>query len=163
MADKMKFDQLYERIKHHKTAMLTTVTAEGYIHSRPMMTQGREPGADVWFVSDLDTEKIAEIRAHPRVGVIYYRDADNAYVSLSGEARIETDKAAIRAKWKDAWKVWFPEGPDQTNLCLIKVDVHEAEYWEPRGSKLYVMFDMARAYVQGDRPHINPPVEQKLD
>jgi general stress protein 26 len=117
---------------------------------------------DLWFVTALDTEKIDEIRANPKVGVLYYRDADNAYVSLAGTAEISTDKALIKSKWKESWKVWFPDGPDQENLALIKVAPHEAEYWEPKGGKLTVMFEMARGYLTGDHPEINPPVDVKL-
>lgn len=162
MAKTLDLNALHERMKDYKTAMLTTVSPDGYIHSRPMATQEREADADLWFVSALNTEKIDEIKANPKVGVLYYRDADNAYISLSGLAHIETDKALIRSKWKESWKIWFPQGPDQEDMCLIKIDVHEAEYWEPEGGKLTVMFDMARAYVTGDHPEFNPPVEGKV-
>lgn len=162
MATQLDLDALLERIKDYKTAMLTTVSPEGYIHSRPMATQEREPDADLWFVSALDTEKINEIKTHPKVGVLYYRDADNAYVSVSGVATIETDKDLIKRKWKESWKVWFPDGPDQHDLCLIKIEPHEAEYWEPKGGKLTVMFEMARAFVAGDHPELNPPVEGRV-
>ena len=154
MPDPIKFDELYERIKDHRTALLATVTKDGYVHARPMMTQEREPDADLWFVTPMDSDKVQEIQAHPRVGVIYFRESDGAYVSIEGEARIIQDKATIRDKWKETWRMWFPEGPDQANLCLIKVSAHGAEYWEPKGTKLTVMFEMARAALTGDHPEI---------
>lgn len=163
MASKnIDFNELWERIKDHRTAMFTTVSQDGMIHSRPMMTQEREADMDLWFVSSLNTEKIDEIKANPKIGVLYYRDADNAYVSIAGTAEINTDKALIRSKWKEDWKVWFPEGPDQTDIALIKVTPIEAEYWEPKGGKLTVMFEMARGYITGEHPELNEPVEGKV-
>ena len=57
----INFDELWERIKDHRTAMMTTVSKDGYIHSRPMMTQEREAGSDLWFVTSINTEKVDEI------------------------------------------------------------------------------------------------------
>lgn len=162
MAEKIQLDELYARLKDYRTAMLTTVTAEGYIHSRPMMTQEREPDADLWFVSSLNSDKIQEIRVHPKVGVIYFHDSDNSYISLSGVARVETDKEFIRGHWKEDWRAWFPEGPEQSDICMIKVEAHEAEYWEPKGGRIRVMFEMARGALTGTHPEINPPVSGEI-
>lgn len=163
MANKLDLDALHERIKDHDVAMLTTVSQDGYIHSRPMMTQEREPDADLWFVTALDTEKVEEIRTHPKVGVIYYRESDRAYVSLSGVAHLEQNRELIKRKWKESWRAWFPEGPEQANLVLIKIDAHEAEYWEPKGGKLKVIFEAARGMVTGRHPEINPPVQGEIE
>ena len=59
--------------------------------------------------------------------------------------------------------MWFPDGPDQADIALIKVDAVEAEYWEPKGGKLTVMFEMARGLLKGEHPEINPPVEGKVE
>lgn len=163
MAEKIQLDELYERLKHYRTAMLTTVSAEGYIHSRPMMTQERKPDADLWFVSSLNSDKVQEIREHPKVGVIYFHDSDNSYISLSGSARVETDRALIRSRWKEDWRAWFPEGPDQPDLCMIKVEAHEAEYWEPKGGRIRVMFERARGVVTGTHPEIPPSVSGRIE
>ena len=163
MAKKLDLDALYERLKDHDVGMLTTVSKDGHIHSRPMMTQEREPDADLWFVTALDTEKVEEIRQHPQVGVIYYRDSDKAYVSISGVAHLQQDRELIKRKWKESWRAWFPEGPDQANLVLIKIDAQEAEYWEPEGGKLKVMFETARGMVTGEHPELNPPVRGEIE
>lgn len=162
MAEKIHFEAIASRLKHFKTAMLTTVNADGRIHSRPMMTQDADSDADLWFVSALDCEKVSEIQAHPQVGVIYYRDADNAYFSIAGDARIITEPKEIRRRWKDEWRMWFPEGPENSRLCLIKIDAREAEYWEPTGTRLTVMFEQARAALTGEHPELKPPVKGEI-
>lgn len=152
-----KMEELLARLAEFDIAMFTTVSPEGQIHSRPMQTQEREPDADVWFVTSLDTEKIAELKQNPNIGIIYHRDADHAYISLAGKARIETDKALIKSKWKEDWRAWFPDGPDQADIAMVKVDVVSAEWWFPEGGRLTVMWEAAKAYVTGTEPDINPP------
>jgi general stress protein 26 len=162
MANTLSLDELHEHLKDFSVAMLTTVTREGYLHARPMMTQKREPDADLWFVSAMHSDKVDEMRANPKAGVIYFRDRDNAYVSLTGDVEVVQDRDFLRNHWKEEWRVWFPEGPDQADLCMIKVAAREAEYWEPKGGKLRVMFDVARGAAMGQTPDINPPVKGKV-
>lgn len=152
MSEQLAHDELYRRLEGFEVAMLTTVAADGRIHSRPMMMQRSAPGADLCFVSALNTEKIAEIRQHPQVGVIGFRDADNSYVSLAGIARVENDRERIRALWQDRWRAWFPDGPEQADLCLIAVKPQEAEYWEPRSGRLRVSFAGAGEAKHGTTP-----------
>lgn len=162
MAKTLSLDELHEHLKDFSVAMLTTVTPEGYLHARPMMTQEREPDADLWFVSAMHSDMVEEMRANPKAGVIYHRDRDNAYVSLTGDVEVVQDKDFLRKHWKEAWRVWFPQGPDQADLCMIKVTAREAEYWEPKGGKLRVMFEVARGAATGQRPEITPPVKGKV-
>lgn len=157
VAQQADLEQLYERLKEFDTAMLTTVGRNGHIHSRPMMTQERERDADLWFVTSRRSLKVEELTAHPAVGVIYFRDRDKAYVSLSGTAHLCTDPELARRQWKESWRAWFPEGPESRDLMLIKVDVQEAEYWIPEGGTLRVMFEEARTAISGERPSLAEP------
>lgn len=150
-------EKLYERLKGYRTAMFTTISKEGHIHSRPMETQEREPDGDLWFVTSRQTLKVEELEANPNVGIIYFRDRDGSYVSIAGTARLSDDREPIRRKWKEDWRAWFGEGPESPDLCLIKVKVNEAEYWEPEGGTLRVMFEAARARLTGEHPELNEP------
>ena len=107
------FNALWERIQDHRTAMLTTVSPNGFIHSRPMMTQEREAGSDLWFVTSINSEKVDEIKANPKVGVLYYRDADNAYVSVAGTAHIEQDGVVVVGAGVGAGRLGVPGGRDR--------------------------------------------------
>lgn len=163
MTETLTLDELDERLKAFPVAMLATIGPDGHIHARPMMTQPREPGGELWFASALDTDKIAEIRQNPHVGVIYFRDRDNAYVSVAGDAEVRDDAALVHRLWQESWRPWFPEGPDQRNLCIITIDAHSAELWEPQHGNLGVRLAIAKAALTGDTPHVNPPQDVRLD
>jgi general stress protein 26 len=157
MADSMTLAELDDRLRAFPVAMLATISPQGAVHARPMLTQEREPTGDLWFVSALDTDKVAEIRQNPQVGVIYFRDSDNAYVSLSGTATVCDDHQLICGKWQESWRPWFPEGPDQQNLCMIQVKTQSVELWEPQGGNLGLRLEIARAHRSGDQARVNPP------
>ena len=142
---------LYDLIKDHRIAMLTTRSLDGErLLSRPLGTQEVEFDGDVWFATGLDSDKAREVQADPRVNVSYASEAKNSYVSLSGRASIVTDRAKIEQLWSPAMKVFFPGGKDDPDLCLIRVQVDGAEYWDGPGGMLGRAFYLTVAAISGE-------------
>ena len=56
-----KLGQLYELIDDIEIALMTTRRADGSLVSRPMATQARAEGSDLWFVTNGETAKIDEL------------------------------------------------------------------------------------------------------
>lgn len=121
---------LAELIRDVDVAMFTTIAADGRLVSRPLGTQEVEFDGDLWFAVALDSPKVAEIQANPRVNVAYASPSKNSYVSVAGRARVVRDRAKIEQVWSPAMKVFFPGGKDDPNLALIHVDAESAEYWD---------------------------------
>lgn len=125
--------QLAELIRDVDVAMFTTIAADGRLVSRPLGTQEVEFDGDLWFATEADSPKVAEIAADPRVNVAYASRSKNTYVSVSGRARVVDDRARIDALWSPAMKLFFPGGKDDPNLRLIHVSAESAEYWDGPG------------------------------
>ena len=108
MAEK-ELDELYDLIGDIEVAMLTTRREDGRLVSRPMATQDRSRQADLWFVTNIETDKLEEIESDPNVNVAYYDDSTREWVSVSGTARISTDREQIHELYSVSWKPWFPD------------------------------------------------------
>lgn len=129
-------------------AMLTTI-AGGKFRSRPMSTQEMDLNGDLWFFTSDQTHKVDEIEADNRVSVAYSQPDDNTYVSVFGRAEISKDRAKIEELWNPILKAWFPKGLDDPTLCLLKVSVEEAEYWDSPNSTLVQIAGFVKALVTG--------------
>lgn len=124
-----------ELLKKIDIAMLTTVGKGGFLMSRPLSTQqARFDGERVWFFTEADSPKMAEIGRNPKVNLAYASKGKNVYVSLSGTARANRDQATIDALWNDALKAFFPKGRNDPNLALLEVQVNSIEYWDGPGT-----------------------------
>lgn len=162
MADEKKIEELYELVDEIEIAMLTTRRGDGRLVSRPMATQDRHEGADLWFVTDIETHKIDELEDDPNVNVAYLHDRTKEWVSVSGTARISRDRDLIRELYDRSWKVWFPEGddeaedggPDDPRLALILVDADTVVYMKQDRSTPAVLFEMAKGYATGEQPDV---------
>lgn len=139
-------------------AMLVSIDAQGCPHARPMRIAERDHDRrdDLWFVSALDSGKIAELQRDPNVAVIM---ADGSrFLSISGRAEVIEDRVKIHEMWREAWRVWFPKGPNSDDIALIQVRPMVAEYWDqsqPQGIRM--MAEAAKAWITGER--MDPPDE----
>ncbi len=161
MAEQKQIDELYDLIEGIEVAMLTTRRSDGNLVARPMATQERLPGADLWFVTDISTHKIDELEQDPHVNVSYYRDRTREWVSVSGTARVAQDRTQIRELYRPDWRMWMGAeddvrdgGPDDPRLALLLVTADSVHYMKKDKSTPAVLFEMARGMVTGDRPEL---------
>src|SRR5215216_633474 len=98
-----KIDELYELIEDIGTAMFTTRRNDGRLMSRPMATQKRNPIADLWFVTDVESHKLEELEYDSNVNLGYFDTKTREWVSVSGTATISTDRAKIRELYQPDW------------------------------------------------------------
>jgi general stress protein 26 len=153
--------KLIELIKDINTAMLTTVQADGTLRSRPMMHQKVEPDGTLWFFTQASSPKADEVRQDGHVNVSYAHPGNEKYVSVSGEATIVRDRAKAKELWSPLLKAWFPKGPDDPDLVLLRVRADRAEYWDVSSSTMVQLFGMVKALVTGKQ--YDPGENEKVD
>jgi len=78
--------------------------------------------------------------------------SDNFFVALSGTGQILKDRAKARELWNPLAGAWFPDGVDDPNLALLRVEVEKGEYWDPGSSRMVQMFAMAKAAITRTPP-----------
>jgi general stress protein 26 len=154
-----KIDELYELIRDIEIAMMTTRRPDGRLVARPMATQKRDPIADLWFVTSVETHKVDELEADPNVALGYYNMKTYEWVSVSGTATVSQDRALIRRLHQPDWNAWFDDeggarngGPDDPRLALILVDVQSAAYMKAKHSRPRTMFEVAKGILTGTKP-----------
>lgn len=155
-----KVEELYTLVKDIEIAMFTTRRDDGRLVSRPMATQKQASGADFWFVTSRETEKLDELEAEPNVNLGYYDPKTREYVSVSGRARIVTDRAKVRELYAPDWKAWFPGDdeksgtPEDPRIVLIGVDVDSAVFLVADKSRPVQAFEFVKGMVTGSTPDI---------
>ncbi|UQN06353.1 pyridoxamine 5'-phosphate oxidase family protein [Deinococcus sp. QL22] len=140
-------------IKDVKFAMLTTVTSEGRLHSRPMTTQEQEFDGDIWFLGNKDAESTDDMRHRPEVNLSFSNPEKGNYVSLTGRAELVEDRAKLDELWNDFYKTYFEGGKEDPNIQLIKIHAHGAEYWESDG-RLRSFIQMAKGAITGKQQNM---------
>ena len=137
-------------IKSIDFGMLTTLDAEGRLHSRPMSSNKEvEFDGDVWFFTYASTPKVYEIENKPYVNVAFSDPKSQTYVSLSGRAELVRDPEKIKQLWQPSLKAWFPKGVDEPDIALIKINADQAEYWDSPASPIAHAISLAKVALTG--------------
>jgi len=93
LSEAEKRDRLHKLIAGFDTAMLVTRTTEGALRGRPLsIVKGSSPDA-LYFSTAIDSGKVVELERDPRVAVCL--QDKRHFVSVSGRARVERDRALI--------------------------------------------------------------------
>jgi len=126
--------QIASLINQIDICLFATRGDDGRLHSRPMSNNGQvEWDGQSWFFAPTDGRLVTELRADPAAVAAYRAEEGFAFVSVSGRATIETDPELKERYWLDDLERWFPNGPADPNVALIRLDAEEAQWWTEDG------------------------------
>lgn len=152
---------LYDLVKDFKTAMLVTMPGAGGVHARPMAVAEMKPDADVYFVTSIDSPKVAEIEANPDVLVTFQGRSE--FAALYGTVSVSRDRALIDRLWSETWKAWFPNGKDDPSISVLTFRAREGEYWDSSGLEgAKYLFEGMKAILKGRRPEVDQTQHAKV-
>ena len=150
--------KLWSMIKDIQFAMMTTEDG-GMLRARPMVAAQKEFDGNLWFFTRASSHKVQEAEGQ-KVGITYADGGKQDYVSLSGQAHLVRDRAAIDAHWGEAMRTWFPKGKDDPDIAMLKVAISAAEYWDAPNSTMVHAYGYVKAVLTGAAPH--PGENEKL-
>ena len=145
-----ELEKLRELIEGIDIAMLSTQARDGRLVSRPLRTQQMDPDGHLWFVTDRNSHKADEIEKNPQVNIAYAAPSDNTFVSVAGIAEVRVDRRKLHELWSPAMSIFYPKGEDDPDLCLLKVRMQSAEYWDSPGGFIGSALTLAMTAITGD-------------
>ena len=148
------FNRLLNLIENQKNAMLITKQNDGLLKSRPMWISKLEQDGTMWFFNNENSCKANEIKEHPQVNLSFKDEKKQEYISVSGEAEIVTDREKMKELMTPTVKAWFPEGIDDPDISLIKVNFEKGAYWVTEESKLRQAFEITKALLTNEKADI---------
>lgn len=143
--------KIAEMVEGIRICMLSTVVGEGYAVSRPMATQDVAFEGMVYFLTRSTSGKVENIAGNQRVTLDYADPGDSKYVTLRGVASVYRDQKKIDEMWNPMYKAWFPEGKEDPEIAILKVEIREGEYWEANSSKIIMGIKYVAAAVTGGK------------
>src|SRR6185437_8814708 len=116
-----RLGRVWDVIEQVGVCMLTTQFAGG-LRARPVEARPDRDAGLIFFVTDIRSAKEDEIEARPDIGLVFIDSNDNAYLSITGRASVTRDADKTRAAWRKTDEVWWPGGPNDSNVCLLQFE-----------------------------------------
>jgi len=139
------FAKLGELIRDIRVALLTTVDRDGSFHTRPVETLQIEADGTLWFFTDWSSPKVDELHHDLRVSLGYADTSKKTYVAVSGSATLFRDAKKAKQLWSIEQRAYYPQGPEDERLALLRVLIERAEYWIAPGRTSYLVAAMQAA------------------
>jgi general stress protein 26 len=145
-------DRVWEIIETVGIAMLTT-SFPGGLRARPVEARPDRDAGLIWFVTDLRSGKEHEIEAEHDVGLVFIDAKAKAYLSITARAEVRRDHAKAAEIWKRNDNMWW-NGPDDPNVCVLRVRPLTAELWDGPASAAVAAFEFVKARITGKKPNL---------
>jgi general stress protein 26 len=153
MSEQDNIDRVWDIIEKVGVCMLTTQFAGG-LRARPIEARPDRDAGLIFFVTDVHSAKEDEIEAAPDVGLVFIDPKDKAYLSITGRARVMRDAAKTKVFWRKTDEFWWPGGPTDSDVCLLRIEPLTAELWDGPASAAVAAFEFARAKLTGEEPKL---------
>jgi general stress protein 26 len=152
MTNQASLDRVWDIIERVRVCMLTTRSAAG-LRARPVEARPDRAAGIVWFVTDWRSAKEHEIARVGAVGLVFIDAGEKAYLSITAKAEVRRDHAKAAEIWKSTDNAWW-HGPEDKNVCVLRVIPITAELWDGPSSKALAMIEFARARLTGEKPKL---------
>ena len=153
MSEQPNGERVWDIIERVGVCMLTTQAA-GRLRARPIEARpDRKPGL-IFAVTDIHSAKQDEIEAVPDVSLVFIDAKAKVYLSITARACVMRDTGKIAQVWRKTDEVWWPGGPSDPNVCLLRIEPLTAELWDGPASAARTVFEFAKAWLTGQEPSL---------
>ena len=124
--------EFWKSLKESNTGMLG-LDRPGY-HHQPMTGFGEPETGAIWFFSRADTDFARDVAAGGQgggtTGMLCYQAKDQkVQACIHGVLSIDADRARIDKYWNPVVAARYPDGKDDPNLTLIRMDAEDGRVW----------------------------------
>lgn len=150
LTNEMAIEKLQDLIDDINICLFcTNLKTDNMATCRPMSPQKVDNEGNLWFFSDVNSDKNNEIEADSVVQLFFSSPSKNSYLVINGHAEITIDKEKTEELWSPIVKTWFKEGKDDSNISIIKVSPDNAYYWDTDGNRMWNFFKMMASAASG--------------
>jgi general stress protein 26 len=146
------YDRIWQTVERVGVCMLTTRFAGG-LRARPLEARPDRKASLIWFVTDLSSAKEHEIEEEADVGLTFVDASAKAYLSITGRGQIQRDHRKAAEIWKTTDNMWW-QGPDDPNVCVLRLAPRLAELWDGPSSKIVAAFEFIKTELTGAEPNL---------
>ena len=98
------------------------------------------------------------VESHVQLGLYQYAVDHGALAeqihALSARAEVLRDPLLAARFWKKTDDVWWPSGPEDRHVRVLKLEPHRAELWDGPASNEVARHEFAKARATGERPNL---------
>ena len=121
-------------------------------HFQPMTAFVERETGQIWFFTRKDTDLAKEI-GEGGDAMFVFQD-DKLQACIGGRLALAHDPERIDRYWNPVVAAWYPDGKDDPQLTLLRMDCADAEVWLSDDGMLKFGWEIAAANLKHRTPDI---------
>ena len=141
-------EKIKELAEATRTCLMMTNLEQRPFSVRPMALQKVDDRGCIYFFSERNSEKNAELERSNEMHLTFSNDSKSEYLSLYGFAKVYRDQQEIDEMYSAFVNTWF-EGKDDPNITIIKFIPQTGHYWDTKNGKIVALAGMMIGAITG--------------
>lgn len=143
-------NKLRQLLAEFPIAFMVTVHGSD-VTGRPIGVVGDHAAFDgtLWFITDRRSRKVRDIEQGCTTALLFQDDKRGAYLQLHGRAAVVEDRDRLEELYTPVQRTWFPDGPDDPHMTLVRFDAEGGDYWDGHQSMVRLAVAYAKSVVTG--------------
>jgi general stress protein 26 len=153
-------ERLWKEIGAERIVMLGLVGGEPH-HMQPMAAFGDEEQGAIWFFTKKTTDLVKDTGGgHDAMVCVMAHDRE-FQACIHGELTVAHDQGKIDQYWSAYVAAWYPQGKDDPDLTLMRMDALDARVWVSQGGLAYPL-KIAKANLTHTEPNVGTVGDVKI-
>lgn len=142
--------RLFDAIDDARAGMLGLVGSSD--HFQPMTAFLEREANRIWIFSGKSTDLVREAAGGRAAMFTVHAEKAGVWACLAGTLTETFDRGRIDRYWNPFVAAWYPDGKDDPDLTLLRLDLEDAEVWIERKGPLRFAWETVKADLTGDTP-----------
>ena len=154
-------ERLWKEIEQARIVMLGLVGGEPH-HMQPMAAFGDKEGDAIWFFTKKQTDLVHQTGAsHDAMVCIMAKDME-FQACIHGKLTEDIDRSKLERYWSPFVSAWYPEGKDDPDLTMMRLDPHDARVWVSTRGPITYPLEIAKANAAHRLPDVGGKQDVKM-
>lgn len=150
---KNPIDRVWQVVEKAGICMFVSCS-DDTVRARPLEARPNREENAIYFLIDARGTKDDEIAVHPEICLVFIDPEEKVYLSISGAAQCRRDTTKAKELWNREQFAWWPAGPSDDNVRVMRVKPEFAEFWDGPASRETVKYEFAVALSTGKQPNL---------
>lgn len=155
-------DRLWKEIAKGRTGMLGLVGDAHTQHFQPMTAFAEAETGDIWFFTRRDTDLARAVAEGAEAMYVIQTKDQELHACIGGRLTLSHDQVRIDKYWNAVVAAWYPNGKDDPQLTLLRLDARDAQVWLSEAGPVKFAYEITKANVTHKQPDLGETAKLNL-
>jgi len=121
--------EIFDLLESATVSFVSSVDADGFPNTKAMLALDHDGLPVHYFSTNYSARRTQQFLNNPNACVYFCQEIDFRGLMLIGHISICTDKAHKQKLWRDGFEIYYPQGMDDPNYCVLKFTAQRGNYY----------------------------------